>query len=217
MVHRHDGPDHAASRSDDDAAKAADEEVVAKIEQAEAAADKQENAKDNGNSNGDAKADSDAKSDLDADRTVAPGPRSDEIGDPHSLRHRRDWHHIPHTRVRTSTAIVSVLFIVCVIVYGYTSQRYGIVDAPAPQPTHHRTSVETTPETTYSTPSSSYPSTSVPSGISGESENPSEEPGQGGAVPGTQSGQPTTTGGNGFSDFFNNRNNQQETTAVPSR
>ena len=207
MVHRHDGPDHAASRSDDAAAKAAAEAVVAKIEQAEAAADKQEDAKGKG----------DAKSDLDADRTVAPGPRSDEIGDPHSLRHRRDWHHIPHTRVRTSTAIVSVLFIVCVIVYGYTSQRYGIVDAPAPPPTHHRTSVETTPETTYSTPSSSYPSTSEPSGISGESENPSERPGQGGAVPGTQSGQPTTTGGNGFSDFFNNRNNQQETTAVPSR
>ena len=207
MVHRHDGPDHAASRSDDAAAKAAAEAVVAKIEQAEAAADKQEDANGHG----------DAKSDLDADRTVAPGPRSDEIGDPHSLRHRRDWHHIPHTRVRTSTAIVSLLFIVCVIVYGYTSQRYGIVDAPAPQPTHHRTSVETTPETTYSTPSSSYPSTSEPSSISGESENPSEQPGQGGAVPGTQSGQPTSTGGNGFSDFFNNRNNQQETTAVPSR
>ncbi len=216
MVHRHDGPDHSASRSDDDAAKAAAEEVVAKIEQAEAAADKQENAKDddNGKSNGD------GKRGGDADRTTVPQPTADEIGDPHRLRHRRDWHHIPHTRVRTSTAIVSALFIVCVIVYGYTSQRYGIVDAPAPQPTHHRTSVQTTPESTYSTPSSSYPSTSESSGVTGESENPSERPGQGGAVPGTQSGQPTTTGGNGFSDFFNNRNNQQnqqETTAVPSR
>lgn len=206
MVHRHEGTDHAASRSDDDAAKAAAEEVVAKIEQAEAAADKQENAKDN----------ADAKGDADTEPTVTSGAPSDEIGDPHRLRHRRDWHHIPHTRIRTSTAIVTVLFIVCIVLYGYTSQRYGIVDAPAPRPTPHRTTVETTPEWTYSTPSS-YPSTSEPSGVTGESGSPSEQPGQGAAVPSTESGQPTTTGGNGFSDFFNNRNNQQETTAVPSR
>lgn len=220
MVHRHDGPDHSAGRSDDDAAKAAAEEVVAKIEQAEAAADKQEEAKADGEArgNGDAKDSADAKGDADTERTVTTSAPSDEIGDPHRLRHRRDWHHIPHTRIRTSTAIVSVLFIVCVVLYGYTSQRYGIVDAPAPQPTHQRTTVETTPQSTYSTPSS-YPSTSEPSGVTGESGNPSEQPGEGGAAPGNQSGQPTTTGSNGFSDFFgrNNQQNQQETTAVPSR
>ena len=208
MVHRHDGPDHAASRSDDAAAKAAAEAVVAKIEQAEAAADKQEDANGNG----------DAKSDLDADRTVAPGPRSDEIGDPHSLRHRRDWHHIPHTRVRTSTAIVSVLFIVCVVLYGYTSQRYGIVEPP-PAPTHHRTTVQTTPSATYSSPTS-YPSSTEPSDSLAPSVGGSEEPGapgEQGTQTGEPSGQPTTTSRNGPFDLFNRQTQQNETPAVPSR
>ncbi|GAC47464.1 hypothetical protein [Gordonia aichiensis] len=205
MVHRHDGPEHSAHRSDDDAAKAAAEEVVAKIEQAEAAADKAPVAMDTAPDSAAASEDN--------------GP-SDESGDTHRTRHRRDWRHIPRTRIRTSTALVSVLFIVCVVLYGYTSQRYGIVDPPAPQPARHRTTVQTTPESTYSTPpSSSYPSTTGPSETTGESGTESVAPG-GQTAPG-QSGQPTTTRGNGFSDFFN-RNQQQneqqnETTAVPSR
>ena len=202
MVHRHEPepPQHAGRRNPDDSRPPEADVEPARAPDVAAgdptASDKKEAVSDN-----------------------VAAPTSPQPEEPQRrLRPSRDWSHIPHTRARTSTAIVGVLFIVCVVLYGYTSQRYGIVDAPAPQPTHQRTTVETTPQSTYSTPSS-YPSTSEPSGVTGESGNPSEQPGEGGAAPGNQSGQPTTTGSNGFSDFFgrNNQQNQQETTAVPSR
>ncbi|MFT4042877.1 MAG: hypothetical protein QM673_06930, partial [Gordonia sp. (in: high G+C Gram-positive bacteria)] len=58
------------------------------------------------------------------------------------LRRPRDWGHIPRTRVRTSTAVVGVLFIVAVVLYGYTSQRYGVV-SPVSAPVGHDRSTST--------------------------------------------------------------------------
>ena len=65
-----------------------------------------------------------------------------------------DWQHIARTRMRTSTAILVTVFLACCVLYGYTSQRYGVVYSPArPAPTTSQT-VEPTYEPPPSTSSS---------------------------------------------------------------
>lgn len=108
------------------------------------------------------------------------------------------WGHIRGTRVRTSTAVLLVVFIALLTLYGYTSERYGVVD-PAPAP---RRAVPTTPyvpPTTEQAPTTSETSVSPTTGPDDSTEpsypqdetpggTDSERDGQG-----TQTG-PTTTG-----------------------
>lgn len=202
MVHRHEPepPQHAGRRNPDDSRPPEADVEPARAPDVAAgdptASDKKEDASDN-----------------------VAAPASPQPEEPQRrLRHSRDLGHIPHTRIRTSTAIVGVLFIVCVVLYGYTSQRYGIVEPP-PAPTHHRTTVQTTPSATYSSPTS-YPSSTEPSDSLAPPVGGSEEPGapgEQGAQTGEPSGQPTTTSRNGPFDLFNRQTQQNETPAVPSR
>ncbi|MGV9825353.1 hypothetical protein [Gordonia sp. NPDC003429] len=90
-----------------------------------------------------------------------------EGGSNHGIRRPRDWGHIPRTRIRTSTALVTVLFVVSVILYGYSSQRYGVV-SPAPEPVRRPTTA------TYS-PTPSLSPTSVESVSPTESVAPTGE------------------------------------------
>lgn len=129
----------------------------------------------------------------------------------------RNWKYLYHTRIRTSTTILMFAFIVCWVLYGYTSQRY----LPPVQPTNSNQVVRTTtptytePLTTYS---STHPSTST--SVSGESSGPT---GSGGSNPssGPGAGQtgssesPSSTTGGGFQLPF--LAPTTTTTTVPSR
>ena len=102
-------------------------------------------------------------------------------------RRKYRWGYIYGTRIRTSTAVVALVFVVCVILYGYTSQRYGVV-APPP-PVAPRTTV-TTP--TYSEPPSSIPSsTAESSATTGTTQSPS-----------APSGESSTSAPSGFGDLL---------------
>ncbi|WP_439029600.1 hypothetical protein [Gordonia terrae] len=88
--------------------------------------------------------------------TPDPGSRDGGSNGREPRRGTFDWGHIARTRVRTSTAILVAVFIACCILYGYTSQRYGVVDPPArPAPT----STTQTVEPSYEPPPSSFSST----------------------------------------------------------
>ncbi|MDL9936829.1 hypothetical protein QSJ18_08765 [Gordonia sp. ABSL1-1] len=101
------------------------------------------------------------------------------------LRLPAGWRYVPKTRMRTSTLIIALAFVACSILYGYTSQRYGVVDEPggsrAPAP---RTSTavplyeptESSPESSASRSTSSTPSTSASSESPATSET--DQPGQ---------------------------------------
>ncbi|MCX2756328.1 hypothetical protein [Gordonia sp. 4N] len=78
-------------------------------------------------------------------------------------RRGHDWRHIARTRLRTSTAILVTVFLACCVLYGYTSQRYGVVYSPArPAPTTSQT-VEPTYEPPPSTSSSTTTTSTEPS------------------------------------------------------
>lgn len=86
---------------------------------------------------------------------------------------KRDWGHIRGTRVRTSTAVLVIAFIALLWVYGYTSQRYGVVDQTTQQPAP-RTTQQTYETTRSSTPSSSSASSTSVSATVGASESSSD-------------------------------------------
>ncbi|NDK92110.1 hypothetical protein GYA93_21445 [Gordonia desulfuricans] len=100
----------------------------------------------------------------------------------------RDWRHIYKTRIRTSTAVLLVAFIVCSVVYGYTSQRYA-----APETGTTSRVVNTTPrEREYTEPSTTRSSSSsVPSSSSSEESSEPSVSAPGGS--GSPSGSPTST------------------------
>ncbi|WLP89904.1 hypothetical protein [Gordonia sp. NB41Y] len=123
----------------------------------------------------------------------------------------RDWRHIYKTRIRTSTAVLLVAFIVCSVVYGYTSQRYA-----APETGTTSRVVNTTPrEREYTDPPTTRSSSSsVPSSSSSEE---SSEPGNsspGGT--GTQSSPATSTPRNWLDDLPIPGFGTTTTTAPPS-
>lgn len=94
---------------------------------------------------------------------------------PSVSRHResgkREWQHIRGTRIRTSTAVLVISFLALFALYGYTSQRYGVVAPAQPEHTNHA------PRTTHSHEYSSTPSVST-TRSSETSESASEESGQ---------------------------------------
>ncbi|MGC5247387.1 hypothetical protein ACPXB3_10745 [Gordonia sp. DT219] len=144
-------------------------------------------------------------------------------GDNGGGRHRsawraRNWGHLYHTRIRTSTTVLIVMFIVCWVIYGYTSQRY----APPPEPVNAPRQVVRTTEPTFSrsstTPSSSTSSSpSSSSESSGASSGPSRPGSGGGPVSETGSGQPTTPTNGIVPGFQMPWETTTETTTVPSR
>ncbi|MFW0787204.1 hypothetical protein AAFP35_22120 [Gordonia sp. CPCC 206044] len=110
------------------------------------------------------------------------------------ISHPREWRHIYKTRIRTSTALLVAAFLGCVILYGYTSQRYGVVAAPS-APT--RVSTSTTPSTTTPLPSSTTTttSTSTTPSTTQTSESGTDETG-GAGEQGATTGDETTTAPN---------------------
>ncbi|AZZ81390.1 MULTISPECIES: hypothetical protein [Gordonia] len=86
-------------------------------------------------------------------------------------RRRRSFRwdqHIGRTSIRISTAILLVVFILCCVLYGYTSQRYGIVSPEPPRPAPRTSQVveeptyeEPLPSTTYEESTSKTPSGST--------------------------------------------------------
>ncbi|MFW0792437.1 hypothetical protein AAFP30_01365 [Gordonia sp. CPCC 205515] len=113
--------------------------------------------------------------DGDDDRPADPPPTGGKHakGDrDRGIFRKRQWHHIPRTRIRTSTAVMVVVFFGLLTLYGWTSQHYGVV-APVQQPAPTRTTTTTTPPYTYSSePTSSLPSVSRPR--SSEANSPGE-------------------------------------------
>lgn len=112
---------------------------------------------------------------------------------PHDGRHRRmfRWNqHIGRTTVRISTTILFAVFILCCVLYGYTSQRYGVVAPEPPRPAPRTSQVVDTP--VYEEP---VPSTSSETTSSRPSESSTGEPGiDGGTEGGTRStSTPSTT------------------------
>ncbi|MFE0751569.1 hypothetical protein [Gordonia sp. NPDC058843] len=131
-------------------------------------------------------------------------------------RRRIDWGHIARTRLRTSTAILVAVFLACCVLYGYTSQRYGVVaPAPArPAPTTSQT-VEPTyepPPSTYSTTTTTEPSTTDTTGGVDQTEGSSTD--------GTRAPTPSTSRETipGLPNVpFPNFGGQTPTTTVPTR
>ncbi|KAF0969027.1 hypothetical protein [Gordonia sp. YY1] len=88
------------------------------------------------------------------------GPTPDDTRRRRTFRWRQ---HIGGTSIRISTALLLVAFVLCGVLYGYTSQRYGVVapepPRPAPrtsqvvEPTYRETPPSTFSETTSETPS----------------------------------------------------------------
>ncbi|MYR04862.1 hypothetical protein GTV32_00245 [Gordonia sp. SID5947] len=99
----------------------------------------------------------------------------------------RDWRHVYKTRMRTSTAILLVAFLGSVVLYGYTSQRYGVVAPPAPQPARTTQSSTTTTETPK--PSSTMRSTSSSTSTAESTTTTEDETGPNGDTGGDQTGQ----------------------------
>lgn len=88
-------------------------------------------------------------------------PQDPPPQDPPSGSDRRrhiDWGHIARTRIRTSTAILVAVFLACCVLYGYTSQRYGVV---APAPARPAPTASQTVEPTYEPPPSTSSSTTT--------------------------------------------------------
>ncbi|EON30836.1 MULTISPECIES: hypothetical protein [Gordonia] len=132
-------------------------------------------------------------------------------------RRRFDWGHIARTRVRTSTAILVAVFLACCVLYGYTSQRYGVVaPAPArPAPTTSQTvepTYEPPPTTSSTTTTSTEPSTTdTTGGVEGT---------DGTSTDGTGSQTPSTSRETipGLPNIpFPNFGGQTPTTTVPTR
>ncbi|MGW0037530.1 hypothetical protein [Gordonia sp. NPDC003376] len=126
--------------------------------------------------------------------------------------HPRDWRHIYKTRLRTSTAVLLLAFIVCSVIYGYTSQRYA---PPETASTPRAVRTTATPEPEYTDPPTTRSSSSsVPSSSSSEE---SSEPGNsspGGT--GTQSSPATSTPRNWLDDLPIPGFGTTTTTAPPS-
>ena len=73
--------------------------------------------------------------------------------------------HIGRSSIRVSTAILLFVFVLCCVLYGYTSQRYGVVEPQAPRPAPRPTAefveptYEAPPSTSFSTTESGTPTT----------------------------------------------------------
>ncbi|WP_238422896.1 hypothetical protein [Gordonia sp. 'Campus'] len=118
---------------------------------------------------------------------VPPQHPAPDEGQADTEGRRRDWRHIARTRARTSTVLLVGVFLLCCVLYGYTSQRYGIVDPPArPAPK----STTQTVEPSYEAPSSTFSSTTEES--SSTTDTSSGVDGTEGTS-GTDSQVPTTT------------------------
>lgn len=98
--------------------------------------------------------------------------------------------HIGRTSIRISTAILFVVFIVCCILYGYTSQRYGVVSPEPPRPAP-RTSQVVEPTYERPLPSTYEESTSQTSSASSTTGEPGVEGGTGTPLPPGQTGLPS--------------------------
>ncbi|GAC66556.1 hypothetical protein [Gordonia soli] len=106
--------------------------------------------------------------------TVTDAAADDQHTDPP----RRDWRHLWRTRIRTSTFILVVAFVGMLALYGYTSERYGVVEPP-----QRPTPVRTTPTPTETwTPSSTSPTSTSSSSSSPSVPSTSDESGAGGAT-----------------------------------
>ncbi|ANY24420.1 MULTISPECIES: hypothetical protein [Gordonia] len=145
-----------------------------------------------------------------------PPPQESPSGS--DRRRRIDWGHIARTRIRTSTAILVAVFLACCVLYGYTSQRYGVVaPAPArPAPTSSQTvepTYEPPPSTTSSTTSTTTESstTDTTGGVDGT---------DGTSTDGTRSQTPSTSRETipGLPNIpLPNFGGQTPTTTVPTR
>ncbi|MCR8897235.1 hypothetical protein NWF34_09765 [Gordonia sp. GONU] len=123
---------------------------------------------------------------------MAESPQGSSPSDPQDgRRFRFRWNqHIGRTSVRISTTILFAVFIVCCVLYGYTSQRYGVVAPEPPRPAPKTSQVVDTPVYEEPVPSTFSETTSgSPSGSS------TSEPGiDGGTEGGTRStSTPSTT------------------------
>lgn len=99
------------------------------------------------------------------------------------LRRLRWKKYVGNTTIRVSSVVLLVVFIACCLLYGYTSQRYGVVSPEPPRPAPRTT--QYTPEPTYERLPET--STTVPSTSAESSESQFPLPGEPGS-PGT--GQP---------------------------
>ncbi|MCR5976843.1 hypothetical protein GDN83_03620 [Gordonia jinghuaiqii] len=107
--------------------------------------------------------------------------------------------HIGRPTIRVSTAILLFVFVLCCVLYGYTSQRYGVVEPQAPRPTPKPTvevvepTYEAPPRTSFSTTESGTSTTDVTGSGTGTDtgtgeQGPGPSPSSRGAPP-----PPTTT------------------------
>ncbi|TYQ04528.1 UNVERIFIED_ORG: hypothetical protein L601_000600002010 [Gordonia westfalica J30] len=98
-------------------------------------------------------------------------------------RRRRNfrWNqHIGNTSIRISTAILFVIFVLLCILYGYTSQRYGVVSPEPPRPAPRTSQVVEEPGYTEPLPSTTYEESTSET----PSESSTDEPGSDGRTEG---------------------------------
>ncbi|MEO9330286.1 hypothetical protein [Gordonia aurantiaca] len=123
---------------------------------------------------------------ADPDRSRSSGPGSQRAGSPDSgspqthadpARRRRGlrWNqYLGRTTIRLSSVVLFVVFIACCLLYGYTSQRYGVVEPQPARPAPRTSQIVEEPEYTEPVPSSTE--------ILSESTSESPSPGEPGAV-----------------------------------
>lgn len=125
----------------------------------------------------------------------------------------RDWGHVYKTRIRTSTAVLVVAFLGSTILYGYTSQRYGVVQPPPPPAPASSTIATTTDEPSWSsTPPSMSETASYPTETDSEDSIDTEPGPEGPTETQTRSTVPGLPG-----VPLPNFGRTQQTTAVPER
>ncbi|MDY6808923.1 MAG: hypothetical protein SW127_07880, partial [Actinomycetota bacterium] len=95
-----------------------------------------------------------------------------------------DWGHVYKTPIRTTTAVLLIAFFGCSTLYGYTSQRYGVVQPPPARVAPSSTT--TSPPSFSSTPSSASLTTTATT-------NSTETGTEGDTQTGTDSGDTQTT------------------------
>ncbi|MCF3939833.1 hypothetical protein VX037_01715 [Gordonia sp. Z-3] len=148
-----------------------------------------------------------------------PGGKRDGADEPRPIipERFRDWGHVYKTRLRTSTAVLLIAFLGSSILYGYTSQRYGVVQPPA-APARTSVSTTVTPEPSWSsTPSSTSlttTTTTTTDSVDGPDGDTEPEPGSGTGDTGTQT-RSTVPGLPGV--VIPNFGRTPETTTVPQR
>ncbi|MEE3852877.1 hypothetical protein VZC37_21245 [Gordonia sp. LSe1-13] len=149
-----------------------------------------------------------------ADRNTGEKSTEPEERKPIIPERFRDWGHVYKTRIRTSTAVLVIAFLGSVTLYGYTSQRYGVVEppaAPAPRTTQSTTtepSWTSTPSSTSVTSTTTTTTDTVQTGTDGEPQT---------GDTGQEQTTTETTGPQLPQLPFPNFGGNQETTTVPER